>query len=109
MTPAALTEAENRRRTTRPFSIALLLWLSVFAPYSAAQSQANSEPKFEISFPAAVSSKPVTGRVFVIVTRKDTPEPRLQVGDWNSHVPVFGADIEQLQPGQPAVIAADTL
>ena len=61
-------------------------------------------PRFEISFPASVHGQPITGRVFVVVTRKDTPEPRLQMGSWTLRSPFFGADVSQLKPGQAAVI-----
>ena len=109
MTPAAITKAKNWQRTICCLTVALFLFVSGFTQNSAAQSQANPELRFEISFPVAVSSKSVTGRVFVIVARKNAPEPRLEVGDWNSHVPFFGLDVEQLAPGQSAVITADTL
>jgi hypothetical protein len=36
--------------------------------------------RFQLSFPATVRSEPADGRVFVIITRKADPEPRLQFG-----------------------------
>ena len=60
-------------------------------------------------FPAAAHSEPVTGRVFVIVTRTDPPEPRLQVGDWEILRPLFGTDVSGLGAGTPAIISATTL
>ena len=60
--------------------------------------------RFEISFPASVHGQPITGRVFVVVTRKDSPEPRLQIGSWSERSPFFGADVSQLKPGEAAVI-----
>ena len=41
--------------------------------------QAGGE-KFEVSFPAAVHAGAITGRVFVVVSTKDKPEPRLVGG-----------------------------
>lgn len=64
--------------------------------------------RFEISFPASLQDKPITGRVFVVVTRNGSPEPRLQVGSWSQRVPFWGADVDQLKPSQAAVIDSAT-
>ncbi len=70
--------------------------------------------RFEVSFPAAVHAGPITGRVFVMVSRDisrcggrrraaSAPcEPRLQVS--RTGVPFFGRDVEGLKPGGVAVI-----
>ncbi len=63
--------------------------------------------RFELSFPASVQDKPVDGRVFVVITRKADPEPRLQFGKSGGQyasAPFFGEDVEALAPGQTAVI-----
>lgn len=65
--------------------------------------------KFEISFPASVHSKPITGRVYVMLSDEQEPEPRLQVGSWGSHPPFFGVDVSSLKPGQTIVIDGNTL
>lgn len=65
--------------------------------------------RFEISFPPAAHAGPITGRVFVFIAEKDSPEPRLQAGSWGDRPPLFGADVSQLQPGQAAVIDQTTL
>jgi hypothetical protein len=63
--------------------------------------------RFEVSFPAATHSQPVTGRVFVFVTRHPDPEPRLQeVGD---HALLFGKDVNELKAGQPVFLTEHTL
>jgi Putative esterase len=65
--------------------------------------------KFEVSFPSSLRSTPVTGRVLVIISTHNETEPRMQVGDWDNRVvPFLGADVDQLKPGLPAVIATDT-
>ena len=58
--------------------------------------------RFEISFPASAHSGPITGRVFVMISRTGEREPRLQIG--RTGVPFFGRDVERLAPGQAAVI-----
>jgi hypothetical protein len=61
-----------------------------------------AEVRFEITFPAAARSQPVTGRVYVMISRSNEKEPRFQIG--RTGVPFFGRDVENLRPGQPAVI-----
>jgi putative esterase len=55
---------------------------------------------FDVSFPLAAHSGPITGRVFVIVSRDASAndEPRLQVG--RTGAPFFGRDVEHLRPDQ---------
>jgi hypothetical protein len=49
-----------------------------------------------------VHAGPVTGRTYVIISRSDAREPRLQVG--RTGAPFFGRDVSELQPGQAAII-----
>ncbi|MDH4273256.1 MAG: alpha/beta hydrolase-fold protein [Candidatus Aminicenantes bacterium] len=75
----------------------------------------NSEPgflwqdqtglRFEITFPAAAHSDPITGRVYVILTTRDRPEPRLQTGfDFATGIPIWGKNVQSLKPGEAAGI-----
>jgi hypothetical protein len=69
---------------------------------------ARTGPRFEVSFSASIRTEPITGRVFVIVSMTDAREPRLQVGFWGGQTPFFGLDVDQLKPGEEAVIDAGT-
>jgi hypothetical protein len=69
----------------------------------------RKELRFEVSIPASLRADPVTGRMFVILTKDSAPEPRLQAGSFDSSVPFFGADVVQLAPGSPAVIDDQSL
>jgi hypothetical protein len=69
----------------------------------------HSSLKFEISFPPSVHSGAITGRVYVMISSTDQPEPRGQVGDWGDHPPLFGVDVSNLRPGEEAVIDSSTL
>ncbi|MGB7680936.1 MAG: alpha/beta hydrolase-fold protein [Candidatus Acidiferrales bacterium] len=72
-------------------------------------SQSGRPLRFAISYPPTARAAPVTGRILLILTRENSPEPRLQVGDWdNLVVPFFGLDVEQWKPGSPAVIDGAT-
>jgi len=97
------------RRTILGLPAALLCVLcgTIALPTRAAPQQASQ--KFEISFPASVHAAPTTGRVFVFITPKENPEPRLQAGGWGDAPPLFGVDVDQLAPGQAALINQDTL
>src|SRR5512133_892976 len=93
--------------TKRPFPLLRLVLTALFAAVVATvavQSSARSAPslRVEVSFPAAAHAGPITGRVYVMVSRTNDREPRQQIG--RTGVPFFGRDVEQLKPGQAAVI-----
>src|SRR5262249_14123840 len=69
-------------------------------------SAAWAETRFEISFAKAVQSGPITGRLILVVARSDRAEPRFQIGP--NAVPIFGVDVDSLQPGQTAVVDQTT-
>ena len=60
--------------------------------------------RFVISFPESAHREPITGRLFLIVTRSEKSEPRLQLFD----VPFFATDVKELRPAQGVVIDAGT-
>lgn len=83
--------------------------LAVFVLSGLVALAQTAGPRFQVSFPAAAHAQPITGRVFVIITRQERREPRLQAGWWFQQTPIYGADVSQLQPGQPAIIDVSTL
>jgi len=104
---------------TRRFMMAAAtsFWLAAFWPFAAATLEARpggaAAPKlrFNVSFPASAHAGPITGRVYVMITRslevtirgeKQKTEPRQQVG--RTGIPFFGRDVIQLKPGQAATI-----
>ncbi|HCS46818.1 MAG TPA: hypothetical protein DIW61_00605, partial [Candidatus Aminicenantes bacterium] len=91
-------------REWRPALLVSLLILSVTLTACAPRQEAPASTRFEISIPASGGDQPLNGRVFVMISRRDVPEPRLQVGSWGQTAPFFGADVERLNPGAPAVI-----
>ena len=66
-----------------------------------------AETHFDISYPKAANGGPITGRVYVMISRSTEREPRLEVG--RVGIPFFGRDIEKLAPGEAAVIDATDL
>ncbi len=67
----------------------------------------TTDLRFEISFPASVHDRPLTGRMFLAFASSDQAEPRLQVGRYG--VPFFGVDFEDLRPGEAVIIDGLTL
>ncbi len=67
----------------------------------------ENELRFEISVPAAAHGEPITGRAYVMISRLEEPEPRLQIG--RTGVPFFGRDVEGLAAGAAAVIDSSDL
>jgi hypothetical protein len=69
-----------------------------------------SSLRFEITYPASANRGPITGRVYVMLSR--TPpaaeprapdrEPRTSIG--RIGIPFFGRDVERVAPGQVAVV-----
>jgi len=68
---------------------------------------AAADTRFDVSYAGSVNAGPVTGRVFVMISRTNEREPRTQVG--RTGVPFFGRDIEKLAPGQAAVVDGSDL
>lgn len=66
-----------------------------------------ADTRFEISFPTAAHPAPITGRVYVMISHRNDPEPRLQIGRLGN--PFFGRDVENLAPGASATIDSSDL
>jgi hypothetical protein len=85
------------KRSVRIFFAFLTLILSAQLPALA------SDIRFKVTLPAGYG-QPVTGRVFIIISKTDNPDPRLQVGSWRSHVEFLGRDVQALDPGQSTTL-----
>ncbi|MGD2151892.1 MAG: alpha/beta hydrolase-fold protein [Gemmatimonadales bacterium] len=100
----------------RPWRLALLVLTAVLCTATLAAAgnderalQARDAPlRFEIVYPADLDAGPLDGRLLLVIARTDRREPRFQVGWGLSTQPIFGVDVEGLQPGEPAVIDAST-
>ena len=101
-------DPERVRRCPRRVAPVLLLLACASGAADILFAQAEAPAfRFEISFPEAAHAEPITGRVFVMISRSNDPEPRFQIG--RTGVPFFGRDVEQLSPGEAAVIDATDL
>lgn len=89
----------------------------VLVTFAAVQLSATAGPdhhasapaaRFTIVMPASVRSEPLTGRVFVVISRESDPEPRMALagnGYLHGMPPFFGVDVTALAPGAGAEIA----
>ena len=64
---------------------------------------------FSISFVESASHTPITGRVFLAVSRDAQPEPRYEAGSYFKSIPFWAKDVDQLQPGKDVVIDTNVL
>jgi hypothetical protein len=63
--------------------------------------------RFEVTFPASAHQGPLTGRLIVFVAKRGEPEPRLTLSP--SGPAMFGLDLDQLRPDQPAIVDTKAL
>lgn len=80
-----------------------LVGLSVAPPLTQSKPHAKPSVRFEIRVPSSIHGAPITGRVYVMITRNGEREPRLQLNQADG-IPFFGRDIARLAPGAAAVI-----
>jgi hypothetical protein len=59
-------------------------------------------PRFEVSFPASAKAGPITGRLVIMISKTQQPEPRLLLGLRGPAM--VAVDIDQLKPDQAAVV-----
>lgn len=82
--------------------IILLSALLLFGVSSESNSHTTADFNFEISFSAGAHPAPITGRVYVILSKDGGREPRLQRSPQNALI--WGEDIYALKPGVGIVI-----
>lgn len=82
--------------------------LSLAASVQEAPVAQSAPEKFEVSFPASAHAGAITGRVFVMITKNDTPEPRLQAGGLRNIPPIFGINVNEWAPGRAVIVEDNT-
>ncbi|HEY6385617.1 MAG TPA: hypothetical protein VIX91_08045, partial [Candidatus Acidoferrum sp.] len=69
-----------------------------------------AQPRVAISFDSKLSPTPLDGRVYIVISTTNEPEPRTQILEEEvQSQQIFGADVDALAPGQNAIIADDAL
>ena len=94
---------------SRRLSLALLILTSCFLSL-ATDRKPTSKLRFEISFPASLSSTPLNGHIMLGISKTEKPEPRYQLKEEEAEsAQFFGLDVDGLAPGAPAVIDGSSL
>jgi hypothetical protein len=101
-------EVFMRRKDLFSLTVALCVLLVCVSPHPTSAGVATNA-RFEVSFPSSLEKGPVTGRVFVMISRNALGEPRDQAGGYGRSIPFFGLDVNALEPGRDAVIDASVL
>jgi Putative esterase len=73
-----------------------------------AQGPAGSPLRVAVTFPSTLHADPITGRVFVLITRDSGPEPRELAGGFGTNVAMYGVDVSALKPGEAGVVSDTT-
>jgi hypothetical protein len=87
-------------------SPALYLLLSLAAAAASLNAQTSAQ-KISVSFPAARSSKPLDGRVLLLLSNDPSAEPRMQIDDSPRSQMVFGVTVDGLKPGESVAVGDD--
>jgi hypothetical protein len=86
----------------------LAILLGTMAGAHEARAQGRATPRFEISFAREAHPAPITGRVYVALSRtSDARNTPIQQTD-ETGVPLFGVNVTELQGGAPAIVDAAT-
>ena len=88
--------------TVQRVGTTLLVLISLCTPAKTSQSPSL---RFEVYAAPGLVSSPQNGRLFVVLSTKSQPEPRLTIGQTGLDAsPVFGRDISRLAPGVAGII-----
>jgi len=91
-----------------PLASGLLAAVALASMMAAGARAGAAAVRFEITYPAALESGPLDGRVLLIVSKRGETEPRFQITRGPRTQQIFGVDVDGLRPGQPAVIDGAT-
>ncbi len=93
-------------------SLLILPLILGFGVADIAAAQATNRPKarlrFEVSFSADRRGQPADGRVFVMLSKDEKEEPRLEISYRVNSQQILGVDVDQLAPSKAAVIDRTT-
>jgi hypothetical protein len=82
-----------------PRVAALVLFVTAFSSWCEAKEKTSR--RFQVTLQPGLVSAPQTGRLLVVLSRKDKSEPRLSVGGSGQDAPiVIGRDADDFSPGK---------
>lgn len=89
--------------------VLILFALCISLPIDFVQATSRANSSFEISYATSLDPGPITGRVFVIISKNNQRELRFQAGSYGGSVPFFGLDVNHMKPGDTTMIDGSTL
>lgn len=90
----------------RTRTVAAVGWLLMWSSAAAALDPHPLE--FRLRYTPAVSAGPFTGRVYVMLSKQETKEPR-SGPNWFNPEPFFATDVKDWKPGETVTFGADAL
>jgi hypothetical protein len=81
----------------KQFQIWFLLVAACWTGSASAQS-------FSVSFPQETSSKPLDGRLLLLLSTDDSAEPRMQIDDTPKSQMIFGITVDAMKPGTAVTV-----
>ena len=96
------------------FRAAWLLWTAILISLAITplfgQSSAKG-PRFEVSFARELSAQPLDGRMYLLISKDGSKEPRFLIARYGGFdtQQIFGVDVDGLRPGAPAVVDTSTM
>src|SRR5690242_13471688 len=90
---------------TTPLPFLRLAGAALLALATLPAAHAAQGPRIRVSFSPKAHAQPITGRVYVAVSRSNQTPP-IEQADITG-VPLFGHDVTALAPGQVATIDSD--
>lgn len=85
----------------KPFSFISFLLFSIY--FSSVTYSSPPATNFKISLSPQITKTALSGRMFLIISKKDDPEPRLQIS-WKTGPLIFATDVFNLKEEETVVI-----
>ncbi len=92
----------NRRNIIR--AVLPILGISIAACTFTTSDSEGGGIEFAISFSERIGNEPLDGRIILLLSTDNSAEPRFQTGGGAGAIGVFGLDVEDLAPGEDAIL-----
>src|ERR1700683_201108 len=104
----ATCQFPTRFTRAKHLSLFTIFLITILTP--ALTTRAQSSPTLvQISFSSKSHPQPITGRVYLILSRHESSSLLDQIGDFTAETPFFAVDVSALAAGQPANITTASL
>ena len=91
-------------RNTIVCCLALLLATPLMGFHKLDKIDEAGKLTFSVSFPESLCKEILDGRIMLLISTRESPEPRFQIGYGLQTQQVFGIDVEGLKAGEEAII-----